>query len=147
MEAASGASPFLASGGTLVAFLLPASLGADAGGAAETADTGATGTTSTVVGIGALASVRGHEKLSARPTGALIASPRLRTRVAIVSELAGAGPLWAPKSSPLSTASALSGTTGPIAVGAPAPSALGASEPGAATGMARFSVRRTSCSI
>jgi hypothetical protein len=46
----------------------------------------------------------------------------------IESVLAGAGPLWAPKSSPLSTALSLSGTTGPIAVRAPAPSALGSSE-------------------
>src|SRR4029077_9171628 len=97
-----GVSPFLASVGIFAAFLLPVSLAADAGGAAGTEDTGATGATSTVVGIGALASARGHEKLSARPAGALRASPRLRTRVAIESVLAGAGPLWAPKSSPLS---------------------------------------------
>ena len=69
-ELVSGVSPFLASVGIFAAFLLPASLAADAGGAAGTEDTGATGTTSTAVGIGALASARGHEKLSARPAGA-----------------------------------------------------------------------------
>ena len=69
-EFVSGVSPFLASVGIFAAFLLPASLAADAGGAAGTEDTGATGTTSTAVGIGALASARGHEKLSARPAGA-----------------------------------------------------------------------------
>ena len=69
-ELVSGVSPFLASVGIFAAFLLPVSLAADAGGAAGTEDTGATGATSTVVGIGALASARGHEKLSARPAGA-----------------------------------------------------------------------------
>ena len=68
-ELVSGMSPFLASVGIFAAFLLPASLAADAGGAAGTEDTGATGN-STALGIGASASARGHEKLSARPAGA-----------------------------------------------------------------------------
>ena len=43
-------------------------MGARERGAAGTEDTGATGN-STAVGIGASASARGHEKLSARPAG------------------------------------------------------------------------------
>ena len=42
-----------------------------------TDDVGGIGTTSTVIGIEASALARGHEKSSARPAGAGIASPRL----------------------------------------------------------------------
>jgi hypothetical protein len=51
----------------LAAFSPSAAFAADARGEARMEDTGATDTTSTAVGIGALASARGHEKLSARP--------------------------------------------------------------------------------
>jgi hypothetical protein len=72
-----------------------------------------------------------------------MAAPRLITGVAIGSDIAGAGPLPAPKSSPPSAAFASSGTTGPMAVTVPLP----ASEPGNATGTTRFdSRRRKSCS-
>jgi hypothetical protein len=50
-----------------------------------------------------------------------MAAPRLITRVAIGSDIAGAGPLPAPKSSPPSAAFASSGTTGPMAVAVPPP--------------------------
>jgi hypothetical protein len=72
-----------------------------------------------------------------------MAAPRLITRVAVGSDIIGAGPLPAPKSSPPSPAFASSGTTGPMAVAVPPP----ASEPGNAIGTTRFDSRgRKSCS-
>jgi hypothetical protein len=59
--------------------------------------------------------LRGQEKSSARPVGALSGSPLVRTRTATGSVMAGCGALPPPSNWSLLLKEAVNGTTGPAA--------------------------------